>query len=118
MRGDTKVGAVTVVTSEGVVWQDRYTAPTCTATGEARSALFHPWGFPLWQVEAELGEAAEISWVDAHGDEAVYVLDGDLEVDGRRCGPEGAIVVEAGVASSIRAVKRSRIIHMGPVSTL
>jgi mannose-6-phosphate isomerase-like protein (cupin superfamily) len=110
--------AATVATNADAVWQDGYLAPTCEATGVVRSSLFRPEGYSLWQVEGELAEGAELRWAaSGHGDEAVYLLDGELDVDGVRCGPETTAIVEAGVAVTMRAVTASRVIHAGPSST-
>ena len=107
-----------VMTNADAVWQDGYQAPSCKATGAIRSALFHPEGYSLWQVDAELSAGAELRWeADGHGDEAVHVLEGELEVDGVRCGSEGTAIVEAGAGACIRAVGDARIVHFGPAST-
>ena len=66
--------AAGVATNADAVWQDGYLAPSCKATGVVRSTLFHPEGYALWQVDAELSEGAELRWDgDGHGEEAVYV---------------------------------------------
>jgi quercetin dioxygenase-like cupin family protein len=72
-----------------------------------------PPDFPLWLVRADLDHGATISWGTDHGDEAVYVVSGEVEVDGRRCPERGAVVVEAGVASELRAGAGARIVHVG-----
>jgi quercetin dioxygenase-like cupin family protein len=107
-----------VVTSADAVWTDGYGAPSCTASGDIRSALFSPEGYSLWQVDAELSAGAELAWdVEGHGEEAVYVLEGELEVDGTRCGPETTAIVEAGAAAHMRALTDTKVIHFGPSST-
>ena len=94
-----------------------YAAPSCQATGSVRSTLFHPDGYSLWRVRAELAEGAELRWGPSpHGDEAVFVLAGQLGVDGVRCGPETAIVVEADASASIRATTDATLLHFGPSS--
>jgi hypothetical protein len=96
---------------------DGYLAPHCRASGETRSSLFQPEGFSLWEVEAELGPGAVVTWDADHGDEVVYVLDGAIEVGSQGCGARGAVIVEAGADASLRAVTASRMLHYGPVST-
>ena len=105
------------VMEAGVGLQPGYLAPTCRASGSTRSVLFRPHRAPLWELEAELGSGVELSWGTDHGDEVVYVLDGELEVNGARCRPRGVAIIEAGVATSARAVNDVRILHFGPVST-
>jgi hypothetical protein len=107
-----------VTTNDDAVWQDGYLAPSCKATGEVRSTFFHPDGYSLWQVEGELGQGAELRWdADGHGEEAVYVIEGELDVDGVRCGPDAAAIVEARASASMRATTATRIVHFGPSST-
>ena len=109
--------AAGVATNADAVWQDGYLAPSCKATGVVRSTLFHPEGYALWQVDAELSEGAELRWDgDGHGEEAVYVLEGELDVDGVRCGPEGATIIEAGAGACMRAITETKIVHFGPSS--
>jgi hypothetical protein len=94
-----------------------YVAPSCEATGEVRSSLFHPDGYSLWQVEAELSAGADLHWGAArHGDEAVFVVEGDLVVDGVRCGPETAVIIEADVNASVHAATDVKLLHFGPSS--
>jgi quercetin dioxygenase-like cupin family protein len=84
-------------------------------SGGVRAALRSPAGFPLWLLVAELDDGATVTWDDAHGDECVYVVAGALEVDGRVAPPAGAAIVEAGVATTARAVGPTRLVHAGSV---
>ncbi len=106
----------TVVIEETQDLTDGYHAPWCVANGPARSALFRPDGDTLWNVTAELVAGTELEWDTVHGDEAIFVLSGDLEVNGRRCGPEGVVIVESGVPATIRAVVDTSLLHFGPAS--
>ena len=93
-----------------------YLAPSCEAEGAVRSALFHPDGYSLWELEAELAAGSELRWGADHGDEVVFVLDGGLELDGTVCDPQTAVIVEAGVSAIARAVSDTRILHFGPAT--
>jgi hypothetical protein len=93
-----------------------YLAPSCEAEGDIHSTLFHPEGYSLWEVEAQLGAGAELRWSEQHGDEVIFVLEGGVEVAGERCEPNAAAVIEAGVAATARALEPSRIVHFGPTS--
>src|SRR5262249_2783618 len=73
-----------------------------------------PDGFSLWMLRAELEDGATIEWPATHGDEAVYVLDGAIEVDGRITPTKGAAIIESDVVTRARADGRTRIVHMGP----
>src|SRR5687767_11225979 len=64
-------------------------------------------------VVADLADGAELEWDDEHGDDGVYVVHGALEVDGRRCPTDGALIVESGVATTARAVGATRVVHCG-----
>ena len=94
-----------------------YLAPSCEAEGTVRSALFHPDGYSLWELEAELAAGSELRWGADHGDEVVFVLDGELELDGTVCDPQTAVIVEAGVSATARAVSDARVLHFGPAAT-
>jgi quercetin dioxygenase-like cupin family protein len=82
--------------------------------GGVRHRVVSPDGFSLWLVRAELDDGATIEWPEAHGDEAVYVLDGALEIDGRITPAGGAAIVEANVVTRARAVGPTRVVHLGP----
>lgn len=89
-----------------------YPAPSCVLNGGARAAIGH--AHSQWAISAELDAGTEIVWGIEHGEEAVYVLEGCLDADGRRCEARGAVIVEAGAAGSVRAMSPTRIIHFGP----
>src|SRR5689334_7647453 len=110
--------AATLAISNGpTALETGYSASTCEATGTVRSSLFHPDDYSLWQIDAELAEGAELRWGTVrHGDEAVFVLDGEVEVDGTRCGAETAIIIEADASACIRAVTDARVLHFGPAA--
>jgi quercetin dioxygenase-like cupin family protein len=94
--------------------RDEYVAPNCATRGTARSALFAPPGYSLWQVDGELDVGTELEWGTAHGDEAVYVLEGAVVIDGTRVTAGGAVLIEAGVPAVVRAVELSHVAHFGP----
>jgi quercetin dioxygenase-like cupin family protein len=93
-----------------------YLAPTCVATGTVASALFHPADYSLWQVSAELGAGAELSWHGAHGDEALFIVEGAVEAGGRRCGADGTVVIEADASGTVRALPDTKLLHVGSTS--
>jgi mannose-6-phosphate isomerase-like protein (cupin superfamily) len=90
-----------------------YLAPTCSAKGAVASALFHPGDYSLWQVSAELQAGAELTWDGAQGDEALFVVEGAVSADGRQCGPDGTVVVEAGASGTVRAITDTKLLHVG-----
>lgn len=82
--------------------------------GAVRHRVVSPDGFSLWMLRAELEDESTIDWPATHGDEAVYVLEGAIEVDGRVAPARGAAIVEANVVTRVRAIGATRILHMGP----
>jgi len=82
--------------------------------GGVRHRVVSPDGFSLWLLRAELDDGATIEWPASHGDEALYVLEGALEIDGRVAPTAGAAIVESNVVTRARAVGPTRIVHMGP----
>ena len=91
-------------------WQ----AATVVLDGQAESALMSPPEFSLWLVRGALSPGASLEWTSPHGDEVVYVLSGELELEGRVCPAGGTVVVESGVAVRATAVGEANILHFGP----
>lgn len=89
------------------------------ATGVRSSVRLSPDGYSIWLHVTDLDDGATITWTGAddggpaHGDEALYVLDGALAVDGQPCPTDGAVVVEAGAAARATAVGPARVAHFG-----
>ncbi len=102
------------VTAPEAIASERHLAPTCDADGPVVSRRVSPDDVSLWLVTSELPAGTTLTWTEEHGDEAVYVTEGALRIDGRECPTRGAVVVEAGVATRARAVGPTRVIHMGP----
>ncbi|MGO8864543.1 MAG: hypothetical protein ACLQRH_27760 [Acidimicrobiales bacterium] len=94
--------------------QPGYAAPGCASTGMIQSARFAPRGFSLWLVVARLEAGSSVHWASAHGDEGVYIVDGAVSVDDDRCGPGGTLLVESGVAATLRAERPTELVHVGP----
>ncbi len=91
----------------------RYAAPSCSATGAIRSGIARPTAFDLWVVDAVLPAGAELSWGTDHGDEAVVVLAGAVDLLGESCPVGTAIVVEAGATVTLRSDGPATIVHFG-----
>jgi quercetin dioxygenase-like cupin family protein len=95
---------------------DGYDAPTCTVRGAARSVRFHPEGYSLSQVSGVLEPGTELEWGTEHGDEALYVRSGELEVDGTRVEEGGMVIVESGIPAVVRAVVQTSVLHQAPTA--
>lgn len=89
--------------------------PDITAHGGVSSRVVAFDGCSLWIAHVQLGVGAALAWNGDHGDEALYVVAGELEADGRRCGPDGVVIVESGVATVVRAITRTTVVHFGSV---
>ena len=92
-----------------------YPAPTCEVKGVSNGRYANPEGFPLWFVVGEIEAGGEIAWGSLHGDEILYVTDGQLEIDGSICETGGVAIVEANVVATARAVRQTALVHFGPV---
>jgi len=92
---------------------ERHLAPLCDADGPVDSLALVEVDTSLWLVASTLPDGTTLEWDPSHGDEALYVSAGALVLDGRTCGPGGALVVEAGAPARARAQGSTRVIHMG-----
>jgi hypothetical protein len=85
------------------------------ATGVRTSTPLAPAGYSLFLAVTELEAGGALVWDDVHGDDGVHVLGGALDVDGRMCPTGGALVVESGVACTVRAIGPTHVVHCGAV---
>lgn len=92
---------------------DGYAAPTAKLRGKARSRLFDPDDWHLWVLTAELEEGSSLEWTADHGEEALYLLSGSLEVDGSNVEPGSVVVVESAAPARVAATRPVRIMHFG-----
>ena len=99
---------------------DAYAA-SCTVMGDVAARRLSPENFSIWLYVSELGAGASLEWSIEHGDEAVYVIDGLLQVEGPiegldECPAGGAVLVESGVAAKAVARGAAKIAHFGSVN--
>ena len=92
-----------------------YPVPSCRAEGDVSGR--RDVAQSQWVAQARLSKSSGLAWDTRHGDEVMYVLSGELQVDGRPCGPGGVIAIEAGTAAKCTATEDTEIIHFGPVSS-
>ena len=109
MRSVAKLATIAL---DDVTPSTSYEAPR-TATGVRWSKRLSPDDYSIWLVVSELDDGAELAWEGEHGDDGVYVVAGELDVDGHRCPADGAVVVESGVSCTARALGPARIVHCG-----
>jgi quercetin dioxygenase-like cupin family protein len=93
--------------------ENRHGAPFCVTQGEIWSRSAFPDGFGQFIVYSEVSAGAELRWDEHHGDEGVFVIDGEVEVSGERAGKKGAVLVEAYAPATLRAVTDSYLLHVG-----
>lgn len=84
-----------------------------SAEGVREASVARPEGYEMWAIDAFLEDGAELTWPSTHGEEGVYLIEGLLEVDGRRCEARGAIIVESDAPATVKALAPSRILHVG-----
>jgi uncharacterized cupin superfamily protein len=94
-----------------------YPPPAWELREPVQARLLSPPDISLWLYRITLGAGSELRWTDQHGDEAVYVLAGDLRVVGRpeeaSVGAGGAVIVESGVATRVLATSDCQLLHFG-----
>ena len=103
---------LSVIAKADVQAHDQYQAPRA-ATKALSSSNVGPNGYSLWVCDSQLADGATIEWDADHGDDAVYVLSGELDVDGRRCPAGGSVIVESGVTVTATAIGETRVVHFG-----
>jgi hypothetical protein len=108
------MAGIEVVHAADVGQSDSYVSKRHHVEGGSRSKFVSPADYSLWLVAAELEDGATIEWPAVHGDEAVMVLSGGFEIDGKVCPPQGAAIIESDVATRGRALGPTRIVHVGP----
>lgn len=104
---------IEVVKPDRFPTQEAFSAPHCRLVGPGRGRAASPPGASIGFCALELDAGSSLRWDAGHGDEALYVESGELEVDGRRCPGGGAIVIEAGAAAAVVARSASRVLQMG-----
>ncbi|MEX2626749.1 MAG: hypothetical protein WD225_07675 [Ilumatobacteraceae bacterium] len=97
---------------DDVVATDRHPAGRDT-TGDATFRLLSPAGYSLWMVHIRLADGAGLNWATPRSDDVVYVLDGEVEIDGRTCEAGGAAIVERSATTELRARGPAEIAHFG-----
>lgn len=104
---------IEVVHPDRFPMREAFSAPHCHLTGAGRGRAASPPDASVWFCALELDAGSMLRWDARHGDQALYVEGGELEVDGRRCPAGGAIVLEAGACPTVVARSASRVLQMG-----
>ena len=91
-----------------------YLYPGVTCSGDCRSARFAPSGFSLQLVRARLEDGASLRWSSTGwGEQVVYVIGGEMLVDGHTCPAGGSIIVEDAIGTVLQTVGKTEILHFG-----
>jgi mannose-6-phosphate isomerase-like protein (cupin superfamily) len=109
---------IAVVTASETQPEAGYVAPTCEVVGRATSRRMSPPDHPLWLVTAFVEPGSTLVWDGAHGDEAVYVKSGVLQIGDRTCPAGGVVVIEADVALEVGVPQSAELIHFGPIDAV
>ena len=108
------MNGIAIVHREEAAARAGYAAPNTELVGTATSRMAEFPGFSLWVATADLEAGSELRFSPEHGDEALYVRSGALEVAGRTCPQGGVLIIEAGSPAAVRAVSETSVIHFGP----
>lgn len=108
------MAGITIVHAGDSSESDVYLAPGHVVTGASTSRLVSPDPYSLWLVTATLEAGSELHLPEEHGDEAVYVSAGSLDVDGRTCPAKATVVIESRAHPVLRALETTTIVHVGP----
>jgi hypothetical protein len=87
---------------------------TLAAAPDVEAWRASPEGYPLWMTEARLPAGTALRWPERHGEEAVFVLAGELSLDDGRTAPAGsALILEAAAAPELVARCDAMVLAMG-----
>ncbi|MEZ4332512.1 MAG: hypothetical protein R3F35_12195 [Myxococcota bacterium] len=81
--------------------------------GPARSVAASPPEISIWMDVVLLEPGSGLERDREHDDEAIFVVDGALAVEGRVCPTGGAIVIERGADCRVEAIGETKLLHMG-----
>src|SRR5689334_20647806 len=90
-----------------------YPAPHCSVDGQVMASAAFPDGFDLWNVSAQFGAGATISWSDDHGDEALYIISGRVRHGDEECGASQTILIDSHVVTQIHILEPTELVHSG-----
>lgn len=85
--------------------------------GPARSASASPPAVSIWMDVVELGAGSRLERDRNHDDEAIFVVEGALAIEGRVCPTGGALVIERGAECRVEAIGGTKLLHMGSAQT-
>jgi quercetin dioxygenase-like cupin family protein len=102
-----------VIDSRALPELDGYAAPFTKAVGRVRSRYYAPAEFGQFVAHGTLDRGAELAWASSHGDEALFVLEGEVRVDGQPVGLKEAVVIESDVAAVLEVTADARFVHVG-----
>lgn len=103
---------LSIISKRDVIPSTTYQGPR-TVSGVISSHRLTPEGYALWMCESDLADGAEIFWDEEHGEDIIYVIEGEVEIENRVCPTDGAVVVEGGVKTILKSIGRSRVVHFG-----
>jgi hypothetical protein len=102
-----------VVMFEDLESSPGYKAPSATFAGEATTRFAAPEGYALWVAAGTVGKGSTLEWSENHGDEALYLERGSVELDGEVCGDGGAVILERGAGAHLSFLEDSSVVHFG-----
>jgi hypothetical protein len=93
--------------------EDPGSPPSHELSGEVEVRAVGPAASVLWLRRLALGDGAAVTWASDHGEEALYVVSGVVDVGGRDAPAGGALVVEGAARARAVAVGPTEVVHVG-----
>jgi quercetin dioxygenase-like cupin family protein len=90
-----------------------YEVPSAMFTGQAMTRFTAPEGYGQWINAGSVNAGSVLEWTSDHGDEAIYVESGRVEVAGEICQEGGAVIVERGAQTRLSFLDDCSVIHFG-----
>lgn len=101
------------ITNEADIREDAGLRFGSAATGVNWSKLLSPPDYSLRMTVAEIGSGGHVQWDARHGEEGVYVLSGEVEVEGRPCESGCAAILESGSEVRLEAKTTAKLALFG-----
>jgi quercetin dioxygenase-like cupin family protein len=102
-----------VIDSKAVPELDGHGSEFTRASAGVRTRYSAPSDFGQFVAHGVMQRGATLQWDTFHGDEAVFVLAGDVRVDGSEIGPKGSVVIEADLPAVLEATTETGFVHVG-----
>jgi hypothetical protein len=90
-----------------------YEVPSVALSGVATTRFAAPDGFSQWALTGTVESGGVLEWGTDHGDEALYLESGQIDIDGEICDAGGAVIIERGAPARLEFTTTSSVVHFG-----